>query len=146
MKNWYVLSYKYGQVKRVQSGLERIGVNSFNPTIQVNKKRADSGTLRPVFESMFPTYLFVEFDVEDVHTTAVSSVSGVNYFVKFGAEPRPVPYSLILALSNRMDSGLDIKIKLNEIALNSDKLTRGALLISLIESMPIELNHSEFNY
>ncbi|HHH1744161.1 TPA: transcription termination/antitermination NusG family protein [Yersinia enterocolitica] len=146
MKEWYVLTYKYGQVKRVQVGLERIGVNSFNPTIQVQKPRMDSGTLRSVYESMFPTYLFVEFDVVDVHTTTVTSVPGVNYFIKFGAAPRPIPYSIISSLINRMESDQDIAIKLKEISLHSDKLTRGALLISLIEKTPIEQGCSKFAF
>lgn len=136
MKSWYLLSYKYGQVKRVQFGLDRLGVNSFSPSIQVEKVRSDSGTIRLVNEPMFPTYLFVEFDIESTHTTTISSTLGVNYFVKFGTEPKPIPLSLIHQLMNRSECSSQRNEEIDEIATIPDKKLRCALFIKLITQIP----------
>ncbi|HHZ7157304.1 TPA: transcription termination/antitermination NusG family protein [Yersinia enterocolitica] len=142
MKSWYLLSYKYGQVKRVQFGLDRLGVNSFSPSIQVKKVRSDSRTIRLVNEPMFPTYLFVEFDIESIHTTTISSTLGVNDFVKFGTEPKPIPLSLIHQLMNRSECSnqrneeIDEIDEIDEIATIPDKKLRCALFIKLITQIP----------
>ncbi len=139
MKSWYLLSYKYGQVKRVQFGLDRLGVNSFSPSIQVKKVRSDSRTIRLVNEPMFPTYLFVEFDIESIHTTTISSTLGVNDFVKFGTEPKPIPLSLIHQLMNRSECSNQRNEEIDEIdeiATIPDKKLRCALFIKLITQIP----------
>ncbi|MGJ0637186.1 transcription termination/antitermination NusG family protein [Xenorhabdus bovienii] len=138
MKNWYLLCYKYGQIKRVQASLGRLGVNSYSPTIQIEKRRSDSGTMRQINEPMFPTYLFVEFDVEEVHTTKISAAPGISYFVKFGSEPKPVPKNLINALMARSEKNDELSNKINEISANTDKEIRCAMFISLIKTLPTE--------
>ena len=51
-----------------------------------------------VSEPLFPNYLFVEFDLEVIHTTTISATRGVSHFVRFSTW-QEFPSSVIHQLS-----------------------------------------------
>jgi len=97
MQAWYLLYCKRGQLQRAQEHLERQAVNCLTPVITLEK--IVRGKRTTVSEPLFPSYLFVEFDPEVIHTTTISATRGVSHFVRFGAHPATVPASVIHQLS-----------------------------------------------
>lgn len=97
MESWYLLYCKRGQLTRARTHLERQRVRCLCPEIEVEKLRRDKRVV--ISEPLFPNYLFVRFDPENIHTTTISATRGVNHFVRFGALPAIVPDEVISALS-----------------------------------------------
>ena len=93
MQSWYLLYCKRGQLLRAKEHLERQSVNCLTPMITLEK--IVRGKRAAVSEPLFPNYLFVEFDPEDIHTTTVNSTRGVSHFVRFGSQPATVPQAVI---------------------------------------------------
>ncbi len=93
MQSWYLLYCKRGQLLRAKEHLERQSVNCLTPMITLEK--IVRGKRAAVSEPLFPNYLFVEFDPEDIHTTTVNSTRGVSHFVRFGSQPATVPQTVI---------------------------------------------------
>lgn len=98
MRSWYLLYCKRGQLPRAKEHLERQAVNCLTPMITLEKMVRGKRTA--VSEPLFPNYLFVEFDPEDIHTTTVNSTRGVSHFVRFGTQPATVPEKVIHQLLN----------------------------------------------
>ncbi len=93
MQSWYLLYCKRGQLLRAKEHLERQSVNCLTPMITLEK--IVRGKRAAVSEPLFPNYLFVEFDPENIHTTTVNSTRGVSHFVRFGSQPATVPQAVI---------------------------------------------------
>ncbi|WP_338464144.1 transcription/translation regulatory transformer protein RfaH [Franconibacter daqui] len=98
MRSWYLLYCKRGQLQRAQEHLERQQVNCLTPMITLEK--IVRGKRAPVSEPLFPNYMFVEFDPEEIHTTTISATRGVSHFVRFGSQPAMVPLTVIEQLQN----------------------------------------------
>lgn len=93
MQSWYLLYCKRGQLLRAKEHLERQSVDCLTPMITLEKMVR--GKRGEVSEPLFPNYLFVKFDPEDIHTTTINSTRGVSHFVRFGALPATVPEKVI---------------------------------------------------
>ncbi|HDQ4465200.1 TPA: transcriptional regulator [Pseudomonas aeruginosa] len=112
MKNWYLLSCKSNAHQWVISKLERLqDVDVYSPCLVEKQRRSDrlSG-FRTREKVLFPGYLFLRFDPEDVHTTHITRVPGAIQFVRFSDEPYVVPEAVIQGLREvlvlRVDRGL----------------------------------------
>ncbi|MDB9805149.1 transcription/translation regulatory transformer protein RfaH [Porticoccaceae bacterium] len=101
MESWFLLQTKSKQEGRAVENLERQGVNSFCPMIQVEKLSRGSRVVKA--EALFPGYLFVNFDQSSVSSTTVRSTRGVSHFVTSAGLPVKVPESLINHLMLRTD-------------------------------------------
>ncbi|BDH47608.1 transcription antitermination protein RfaH [Salmonella enterica subsp. enterica serovar Choleraesuis] len=97
MQSWYLLYCKRGQLQRAQQHLERQNVVCLTPMITLEK--IVRGKRSQVNEPLFPNYLFVKFDPEDIHTTTINSTRGVSHFVRFGALPAVVPDEVVEQLA-----------------------------------------------
>lgn len=98
MENWYVAQTKYAQEKRAQQQLQEQGVTCLLPMI--SEVMMHNGQVRAVKpQPMFPNYIFVRFDPEVVHTTAIKATRGVSTLVSFGGLPAIVPDGIITRLS-----------------------------------------------
>ena len=93
MESWYLLYCKRGQLLRAQEHLERQEVNCLTPMIKIEK--IVRGKRTAVDEPLFPNYMFVRFDPENIHTTTINSTRGVSHFVRFGSLPATVPSDVI---------------------------------------------------
>ncbi|MFT5879023.1 MAG: transcriptional antiterminator RfaH [Moritella sp.] len=108
-KSWYLLYCKAKEERRAFDNLKNQGVESFFPTMQVEKiirkKRVHVDT------ALFPNYLFVAIDEQHANFNSIRSTRGVIDFVKFGNIYTKVPACLVdqlqLKQSMRDNSGVD---------------------------------------
>lgn len=97
-KNWYLLYCKSREEGRAQTNLENQGVESFFPTIQIEKILRKQKIV--VDEALFPSYLFVYIDPEHPVFPRIRSTRGVFDFVRFGGKVTTVPNLLVDQLKN----------------------------------------------
>lgn len=103
MENWYVAQTKYAQEKRAQQQLLSQGVTCLLPVF--SEVRLQNGGIRRIAEQpLFPNYIFVRFDPEVVHTTAIKATRGVSTLISFGGLPSVVPDSVITRLTQGWES------------------------------------------
>lgn len=93
MEKWYLLYCKRGQLERAVENLARQNVTCMTPMTEMEKIVRGKRTV--VTEALFPNYLFVKFDHEQIHTTTIQSTRGVSHFIRFGTLPAEVPEEII---------------------------------------------------
>lgn len=96
MEAWYLLYCKRGQTERAKKHLSNQDIPCFTPMITLEK--VVRGKRTKVIEPLFPNYLFIELDPERVHTTTVQATRGVSHFIRFGALPTVIPFTVIKTL------------------------------------------------
>jgi transcriptional antiterminator RfaH len=103
MENWYVAQTKFAQEKRAQQQLLSQGVTCLLPMF--SEVRLKNGSVRAVTpQPMFPNYIFVRFDPEVIHTTAIKATRGISTLISFGGLPSVVPDSVIAQLNQGWSS------------------------------------------
>ncbi|EAM4564564.1 transcriptional antiterminator NusG [Salmonella enterica] len=98
MYEWYVLYCASQDVRRITQIVERLGVGVFCPRYIKITPRKDCRAVRKEEKALFPNYLFLHFDVNITHTSAITSIPGAHGFVRFGSTPCTVPQSVITAI------------------------------------------------
>ena len=93
MEKWHLLYCKRGQIDRAIEHLNRQNVICMTPMTEIEK--VVRGKRTKVQEPLFPNYLFVKFDHNEIHTTTIQSTRGVSHFVRFGLHPAIVPDEII---------------------------------------------------
>lgn len=93
MEKWYLLYCKRGQIDRAIEHLNRQSVICMTPMTEMEK--VVRGKRITVNEALFPNYLFVKFDHNEIHTTTIQSTRGVSHFIRFGQLPAEVPSEII---------------------------------------------------
>jgi len=93
MEKWYLLYCKRGQIERAIEHLNRQSVLCMTPMTKMEK--IVRGKRTAVQEALFPNYLFVKFDHNEIHTTTIQSTRGVSHFIRFGQLPTEVPEEVI---------------------------------------------------
>ncbi|MFG1175745.1 transcription/translation regulatory transformer protein RfaH [Erwiniaceae bacterium CAU 1747] len=159
MESWYLLYCKRGQLLRAKEHLERQDVHCFSPMMTLEK--IVRGKRTQVNEPLFPNYMFIEFNPEEIHTTTISATRGVSHFVRFGNQPAIVPEKVIHALQNEpvlasVDDGLaqpGDKVVITEGAFEGlqaiytepDGEARSILLLNLLNKQVIRsVSNSQF--
>jgi transcriptional antiterminator RfaH len=94
---WYLVKTKPRNENRVYTRLDEAGFESLYPRIWKKSRKRDHPDIRP----LFPTYLFVRFAIEQLHT--IRYTRGVAKVVSFGEEPQEVGEDIITAVRERMD-------------------------------------------
>lgn len=102
MQSWYLITHNLHGYQVVTSRLEALGVEIYSPTMTEIVKRKDCGAVRVKQKQLFPGYLFLRFDPNEIHTTTISEVPGVKGFVRFGTVIGQAPDSLIEALKQSL--------------------------------------------
>lgn len=85
MERWYVACYKPGKgnIYRAMAALSHINALAFCPQIRVYRPRADRpGQFKQFIEPLFPSYLFVSFDPEVVHTSRIEECPGISHLLR----------------------------------------------------------------
>lgn len=98
MKSWYVITHNLHCYQLVTIKLSHLGVEVYSPTLVEVKQRKDCKGTRIVEKQLFPGYLFLSFDHDQVHTTTISDIPGVKDFVRTGVQIASVSENLIEAL------------------------------------------------
>lgn len=112
MERWFLLYYQARWHIRVRQSIERIGVEVFNPMLTVMMPRADKVTaMRKREEPIFPSYMFLRFDPDVIHTSKITQLPGASHFISFTGEPCVIPDKVITTLLERQNSFTPIEIR-----------------------------------
>lgn len=101
MDGWYLIQTKPKQEQRAVENLELQGLNAFCPWVFVEK--IIRGKRKVTKEVLFPSYLFVQFNQDNVSALSINYTRGVNRIISFGDQPSAVPDELIAQLKQRVD-------------------------------------------
>lgn len=91
MNSWYTLFTKAHAEKLVSNTLQGHGIETFLPQIHIQK----SGHKQANLEPLFPRYLFMWADLQEVSPTEWRWTPGLQYMVHFAGEPAIVPETTI---------------------------------------------------
>jgi transcription antitermination factor NusG len=76
----------------------RLEVEAYSPIRTSLRKRRDRPSFVKSELPLFPGYMFLKFDPEIIHTTAITALSGAHGFVRFAGDPCVVQESVVEAL------------------------------------------------
>jgi transcriptional antiterminator RfaH len=160
MKSWFLIMHNLDGARfvRAKTRLETLGVEVYTPIHTELKKRKDCGSLRPAEKPLFPGYMFLKFNPEEVHTTTISEFHGMKGFVRFGPKLAQPSDILVEALKQslllRIDEGVncltfrnlpeDIQKELYEIASLPTRLRREVALLCLLQKMSVVFDDISF--
>ena len=105
MNGWFLVQTKPKQENRALDNLKSQGVNAFCPKIFVEKLCRGKRKLSK--EVLFPNYLFVELNQDNLSALSINYTRGVNRIISFGNKPSAVPEQLISQLKQRVDQNND---------------------------------------
>ncbi|WP_426102999.1 transcription termination/antitermination NusG family protein [Pseudomonas sp. PSPC3-3] len=160
MQSWYLITHNLHGFQIVTTRLEALGVEIYSPTMTEISKRQDCKAVRVKQKQLFPGYLFLRFDPEDIHTTTISDVPGVKGFVRFGPTICTAPDTLIEALKQSLllkaDKALsniecrnvtpDVADALRSITRMKDQLERQTAFFALLQKESGLLNMASLPY
>lgn len=96
---WYVLQFTTTRFAAVFAHLERLNFSYFCPMETERYRRPDKIiSYRERRLPLFPGYLFIQADFEEVHSTTITAIPYVQRFISFGGEPLPVPEDVMAEL------------------------------------------------
>lgn len=107
MQAWYLIAHDRHALGRIEPKIKGLGVEIYSPLLKVMRARQDWDGVRSVEKQLFPGYLFLHFDPEQVHTTKVSDIPGVKGFIRFGGKISTVSDCLIEALKQSLQIRAD---------------------------------------
>jgi len=134
---WFVAKLRPHELRRAQDHLHRQNFETFSPDIKTTTLR--SGVRIETRKALFPGYIFVRFDLQDLRWPAINATRGVSRLISTNhRSPTPVPDTIMQALIDRCDkTGLllpptDLEIG-DRIRVHSGPF---ADTITVIESLP----------
>lgn len=147
MFRWHLITHNFHAYQHVTSKISLLGVEFYSPSMMKVKKRRDCNAVRVIESPLFPGYLFVRLDPDQVHPSVISDIPGVKEFVRFGGDICTVSNSLIEALKQSLllrtdhkvtnlecrNVSADVMRSLSEIALMKSKLDRQVALFELLK-------------
>lgn len=147
MNQWYLLYCKTGY-KTTGSRLKELGVSVFEASITLMSKRSDCNAYRFRKTPLFPNYIFVNFDINKIHTTSLREVPGVVDFVRQDKTPCIVPDQLISSIQFIAKKEAEKRSLNREIELDSEDIfiDKSALqnIISLVSPMERQIAFQSF--
>ena len=117
-RQWFLLQTKSREEMRATHHLTNQGIDCFCPEVTLAK--IVRGQRKEVTEVLFPGYIFVLFDPENVSIATLRSTRGVLRVVSFGGQPALVAFSLIEQLKERIAQ--DKSQKLSNIPDRGDRI------------------------
>lgn len=119
-EQWFVVYCKSRGELRAQQHLQNQGIHSFFPKIR--KEKIIRGKKVTAEEALFPSYLFILIDQQDINFTRIRSTRGINDFVRFGTEIATVPKAVIQKLEALCHSINDVDIDCTSVCKSGDKV------------------------
>ena len=108
MPEWYILNYKSFRYGVLKHELERKQVGYYDPYIWINKRG------RRTFEPLFPSYMFLRFDINSEGWNHTRYIPGVKYLLPKNSTPISVGDDLIEEIKNRVEMYNSGKQKIRE--------------------------------
>jgi transcriptional antiterminator RfaH len=102
MENWYVAQTKFARKSGRNNSCRVRGDVPAADALRGPPAQWQGQGVTP--QPMFPNYIFVRFDPEVVHTTAIKATRGISTLISFGGLPSVVPDSVITQLSQGWSS------------------------------------------
>jgi len=91
---WYVVHTHPKQEDRTNTNLRAWGIETFNPTLKVNKYNEFTGKVTHLIKPLFPSYIFSRFNYNDSYHR-VRYTRGVHSLVSFSNVPVPVDDEIV---------------------------------------------------
>ncbi len=109
---WFLVKTKALNENRVYTRLAGAGYEVLFPRYQKRSRRH-----RGVLETrpLFPTYLFVRFDPDELKT--IKYTHGVSRVITFGTEPQEVGEEIVSAIRERMDEGGMVRLETKSVSI-----------------------------
>ncbi|EBU3900826.1 transcriptional antiterminator NusG [Shigella sonnei] len=98
MNAWYLLYCNNNDLDRIAYRCKTMNVVAFCPRYIKFTPRKDCNAVRKEEKVLFPNYLFLHFDVNVTHTSAITSIPGAIGFVSFGSTICTVPEKVVIAI------------------------------------------------
>jgi transcriptional antiterminator RfaH len=102
MESWFAVATKPRSEAVAEENLRRQGYECLWPRVARLLRGADG--MKQRVESLFPNYVFLRADPEQVSLSPVRSTRGSRGLVRFGGEPAAVPDSVIERIRERVDA------------------------------------------
>ncbi|MGM7284700.1 transcription termination/antitermination NusG family protein [Pseudomonas guariconensis] len=134
MYRWHLITHNFHAFQYVTSRMKQLGVEFYSPTKMEVKKRRDCNAVRINESPLFPGYLFVRLDPDQVHPSVISEIPGVKEFVRFGGPICTVSNSLIEALKQALLLRTDQKVTNLECRNVSPDVLRSLSAIAVMKS------------
>ena len=99
---WFLVHCKPNAVNMARQNLINQDFVVFLPLQKITKRKAKR--FQTILRPLFPGYLFVQLDPLAGHWRKINNTRGVARLVQLGANPCPVPDSIIAALLERCDA------------------------------------------
>lgn len=103
---WVIAQTKPNGHRIAEENLRRQGFVTFLPMIEETRRRGTRFVRQKA--PVFPGYVFVAFEPGAMRWHAINATKGVTKLVALGPKPAEVPASVIAALRDRFDEGLDM--------------------------------------
>jgi transcriptional antiterminator RfaH len=95
---WYAVQTKPRVEEQAKAALSHKGLLVYLPMVKVARVNPRARPVAP----LFPGYLFVQTDLDEVGQSAINRVPGVVRLVSFGSDPVAVPDSVIQHIQHRV--------------------------------------------
>ena len=97
--SWYVMRSKPNKEEFLAGQLTAYGIKVFYPKIRVKPVNPRARKVK----AYFPSYLFVQVDLDTVSASTLHWMPGAVNLVSFDGRPAPVPDALISAIERQVD-------------------------------------------
>ena len=143
---WYVLEFCAVRFKSVFQFLDRLGVEWFCPVHQSLRYRPDKiNGYRKVTRPLFPGYLFIYVDFNQVHPRKITCCQHVRRFISFGDEPVAVSDEIINQMKTRLNiimgssgDAIPVHHELSQILMSDDPQQRTLALLNYLASTNLQ--------
>ena len=98
--SWYVIRSKPNKEEFLAGQLTAYGIKVFYPRVRVKTVNPRARKVKPYF----PSYLFVQVDLEEVSLSTLHWMPGAVNLVSFDGEPASVPELLITAIERQVEN------------------------------------------
>ncbi len=104
---WYVAQTQPSREQRALLNLTRQDFTAYLP--RWRKRRSHARKVDTVLAPLFPRYIFVALDLDNMSWRSVNGTFGISHLIANGERPAPVPRGVIEAIQSREDADGAIK-------------------------------------
>ena len=135
MKQWYLVQFKPNSYRAAERNLARQGFKTFLPLLETTNR--DKSKFKNNVKPLFPGYMFVVIDLDDVYWHKINNTVGVTRLLCYEGKPKAISQNIVMGLISRCDKqGKLIEGKTPEIG-DSVTLHKGAFseFIATVENI-----------
>lgn len=119
MKAWYLAYCRSKEEERASLHLKNQEIDCYYPMVEVERIVRGKRTKR--MEPLFPSYLFVNVDLEQCPPTRLNSTRGIRHIVRFGGLWCEVPKVMIYNMMCHEDSD-ELRARMSKLPKCGDKV------------------------